>query len=117
MMEKTVSKTTTVGIVIKDHVILAADKRATAGPMVYHKAVKKIAKITDYSALTISGLVADAQFLIENARYFAKLYELRTLKPISLRSLATRLALILSIYLRQAPFIVQLLLGGHDLGG
>ncbi|MEM4020649.1 MAG: proteasome subunit beta [Desulfurococcaceae archaeon] len=116
-MEKTVSKTTTVGIVIKDHVILAADKRATAGPMVYHKAVKKIAKITDYSALTISGLVADAQFLIENARYFAKLYELRTLKPISLRSLATRLALILSIYLRQAPFIVQLLLGGHDLGG
>ena len=108
------SKTTTVGLVVRDHVVLAADKRATAGATVYHKQVKKIALVTDRAALTISGLVADAQFLIENARYYARRYEALVGKPISLASLASRLSLILSFYLRVYPFIVQLLLGGHD---
>lgn len=108
------SKTTTVGLVTRDHVILAADKRATAGQMIYHKQVKKIATITNYAAMTISGLVADAQFLIENARYIARDYELNTGRPISIRGLASSISTILSVYLRRFPFIVQLLIGGYD---
>ncbi|MEM0030886.1 MAG: proteasome subunit beta [Desulfurococcaceae archaeon] len=108
------SRTTTVGLVIGDHVVLAADKRATAGATIYHKNVKKIAKITDRVALTISGLVADAQFLIENAKYLVKEYEASTGKSMSIRSLASALSTILSSYLRVYPFIVQILIGGND---
>lgn len=111
------SKTTTVGLIVKDAVVLAADKRATAGPTVYHKGVEKIHTVTDYAALTISGLVADAQIIVENARYFAKSYELETGSPITLKALASRISLILSVYLRYSPFIVQLLLGGIDAEG
>lgn len=111
------SKTTTVGIVAGDYVVLAADKRATAVPVVYHKHVRKIAKITDYAALTISGLVADAQFIVENARFYARRYEAQAYRPVKLRNLASYISLILSVYLRLSPFIVQLLLGGHDTEG
>ena len=116
-MNTLASKTTTVGLVAGDYVILAADRRATAGPTVYHKAVKKIHLINNYSALTISGLVADAQFLVENARFIARRYELQMRKPIGIRNLAEYLSLLLSVYLRAYPFIVQLLLGGYDSKG
>jgi proteasome beta subunit len=116
-LREAVSKTTTVGLVTGDYVVLAADKRATAGPMVYHKAVKKISKITDYAALTISGLVADAQYIVENARYIAREYEIEIGRPIPIKALASRISLILSVYLRYSPFIVQLLLGGRDNTG
>lgn len=109
--------TTTVGLVTRDHVVLAADKRATAGPMVYHKAVKKILKITDYAALTISGLVADAQYIAEMARITAERYKLEVGKPMPISSLSSWLSLVLSAYLRYSPFIVQLLLGGRDHTG
>ncbi|MEM4717211.1 MAG: proteasome subunit beta [Desulfurococcaceae archaeon] len=108
------SKTTTVGLTTRDYVVLAADKRATGGQVVYHKQVKKIAKITDYSAMTISGLVADAQFLVENARYVARQYEVNYGKPIAIRSIANIMSLVLSSYLRVYPFIVQLIIGGVD---
>lgn len=116
-MSSVESKTTTVGLVVGDTVILAADKRATAGTAVYHKAVKKILKINDYSAMTISGLVADTQFLVENARALSRRYELQLKKPIEIKSLANYLSLLLSIYLRAYPFLVQLLLGGYDSSG
>ena len=111
------SKTTTVGLVVGDYVVLAADKRATAGAEVYHKRVKKIHRITDYSAMTISGLVADAQFLVDQARYISRRYERETGKRMRISSLANYMGLVLQAYLRYAPFIVQLLIGGYDQEG
>ncbi len=111
------SKTTTVGMAVGDSVVLAADKRATAGSFIAHKRVKKIHMITDYSAMTISGLVADAQFLVEQARYIARKYMVDTGFKMRLSALASDLSLILTAYLRVYPFIVQLLLGGVDSEG
>jgi len=108
------SKTTTVGLTTRDYVVLAADKRATAGAEVYHKRVNKILKINDYTAMTISGLVADAQRIVELARYISKRYELETGRRISISSLANYTGLILQAYLRYLPFIVQILIGGYD---
>ncbi|HWQ16213.1 MAG TPA: hypothetical protein VNL13_00055, partial [Sulfolobales archaeon] len=65
MLEKALKGTTTVGLVTKDAVIMAADKRATAGMYIAHKNVRKIEPIDERSALTISGLVADAQTLAD----------------------------------------------------
>ncbi|MEM1555218.1 MAG: proteasome subunit beta [Desulfurococcaceae archaeon] len=116
-MLKSESKTTTVGLVTDKYVVLASDKRATAGSSVYHKAVKKIMKIDDRIAITISGLVADAQFLVEEARFIAKTYRFEHGKPISTETISKYLSLILSYFLRRAPFIVQLLVGGVDHSG
>lgn len=112
-----VSKTTTVGLVLKDYVVLAADKRATAGPNIYHKQVKKIHRIDNYIAMTISGLVADAQFLIEHARYISRRYKREIGRDIRVSNLANYLGLILQVYLRFNPYIVQLLIGGYDRDG
>ncbi len=114
MVNKTVSKTTTVGLIAGDYVVLAADKRATAGSMVAHNRVKKIQKIDDHAAMTISGLVADAQYIVEQARYISRKYSLDLGRLISIRSLASQISLILQAYLRMNPFIVQLIIGGYD---
>jgi len=111
------SKTTTVGLVAGGYVVLAADKRATAGFEIYHKRVRKIQRVDDYMALTISGLVADAQYIVEQARYIARSYRLEMGRSIKLSGLASSLSLILNSYLRIYPFLVQLLLGGYDDSG
>ncbi|MEM1675272.1 MAG: proteasome subunit beta [Desulfurococcaceae archaeon] len=114
---RNISKTTTVGLIAGDYVILAADKRATGGFEIYHKSVRKILRVDDYIAMTISGLVADAQIIYENAKYIAKRYELNTGRKITIHSLSSYLGLILNVYLRFIPYIVQLLIGGYDSNG
>ncbi len=107
------SGTTTVGIKLRDYVVLAADKRATAGYYVAHKKTRKIIKITDYMAMTTAGLVADAQVLAEWLHVQAELYERQTKMRMPIRAAATLLSNIL-FSSRLFPFIVQLLLGGYD---
>ncbi|MEM0152944.1 MAG: archaeal proteasome endopeptidase complex subunit beta [Ignisphaera sp.] len=112
-LEKAYRGTTTVGMALKEHVVLAADKKATAGIYVAHKNVRKIIKITDRFALTIAGLVADAQSLADYIRAEAQYYQLINGRPMGLRSIAYLLSLVLNEY-KYFPFIVQLILGGYD---
>ncbi|MEB3859650.1 MAG: archaeal proteasome endopeptidase complex subunit beta [Desulfurococcales archaeon] len=100
-------------MVIKDNVILAADKRATAGMLVASRRVKKIVKLTDYAAMTLSGLVADAQALTDIIREEAKMYQLETKRRLSVRGIATILSNIL-FSSKWFPYLVQLLVGGYD---
>ena len=53
--------TTTVGIVAKEGVVLAADRRATAGTMIAHKRTRKVYKLDTNLGLTTAGLVGDLQ--------------------------------------------------------
>jgi proteasome beta subunit len=108
------SGTTTVGLVAGDYVVLAADKRATAGFMIASRRVKKIVKLTDYAVMTMAGLVADAQMLADILRSEAKLYELDTGSRMSVRGIAVLLSNILFSY-KALPFIVQVLVGGYDV--
>lgn len=70
--------TTTVGIMCRDSVILAADKRATAGHFIADKKVDKVVKITDFMALTTAGSVSDLQLLVKYLKAELKLKEIRT---------------------------------------
>ena len=106
--------TTTVGLVTKDAVVLAADKRATAGTFIASRSVKKIVKIRDYAAMTISGLVADAQALADAVSEEARYYELSVGRRMSIYAMATLLANILSSS-KYFPYLVQLLIGGYDV--
>jgi len=105
--------TTTVGLVTKDAVILAADKRATAGYYIAHKRVRKILRVDDRIAITTAGLVADAQMLVSWIQNEIKYYKLTLGRPISVKTVASILSLILHSS-RYFPYIVQLLVGGYD---
>jgi proteasome endopeptidase complex beta subunit len=105
--------TTTIGMVVKEGVVLAADRRATSGNMVANKKVRKILMIDNRIAITTAGGVADAQFLYDiiKVRYnFNKMYGQL---PTSIKSIVTYLANILS-FNKYFPYYVQLIIGGYD---
>ena len=110
---KLMSGTTTVGIVVRNGVVVAADKRASSGYYVAHKKVRKIVKIDDHVVMTTAGLVADAQMLASVLQYQARNYKIAVGKPIPIRMLASYLSLILNSS-KYFPYIVQLLLAGYD---
>lgn len=56
--------TTTVGLVCKDGVVLAADKKSTFGNLIASKETDKIYSLDDHIAMTIAGLSGDAQALV-----------------------------------------------------
>lgn len=105
--------TTTVGIVARNGVVVAADKRASMGYYVAHKKVRKIVRIDDHVVMTTAGLVADAQMLAAVLQYISRNYRIVTGKPISVRMLASYLSLILNSS-KYYPYVVQLLLAGYD---
>ncbi len=107
--------TTTVGILAKDAVVLAADKRATMGYMVANKHVEKIVKINDYIAMTTAGSVGDAQTLARYLRAELELYENISNRKPSVKAAATLLANILfQGRMSFLPYYVQLILAGYD---
>ena len=105
--------TTTVGLVYKDGVVLASDRRATMGHFIASKDIDKIYPISENTAMTIAGSVGDAQTLVRWMQSEIKLYELKHNKKANVKAVATLLANILSQY-KFFPFFVQLLIGGID---
>jgi len=105
--------TTTIGLVCKNSVVLASDTRVTMGSYVAHKHGKKIYKIDDHLAMTISGGVADAQRTVDILKINAQLYKLNMDRPIPISS-AARLIANLLFSSRYAPLIAQVLIGGMD---
>jgi len=108
--------TTTVGVICRDGVILASDTRVTMGFFVAHHKGKKVYKIDDHLAMTISGNVADAQKAVEILKVNAQLYRLNNGRPMPVSS-AARLISNLLFSSRYAPLIAQILIGGVDTTG
>ena len=103
--------TTTVGLVTKDSVVLAADTRASMGHLAYDEEVNKIHQITDNVALTIAGSVGDALALVRHLRSHAKLFEIERETKITPKAIATYVSNILNSN-RFYPFMVQFIIGG-----
>ncbi len=107
------TKTTTVGIVTKEGVVLATDRRVTAGYYIAHRRGKKLWKIDDHIVATMSGGVADLQYVLNLLTYRARRHKIETGKPIELRALANYASSLL-FYSRPVIFIVHMILGGYD---
>jgi len=105
--------TTTIGVVCKDGVIMASDTRVTMGFYVAHKHGKKIYRIDDHLAMTISGTVADAQRTVDILTANSQLYKLNMDRPLPVSS-AARLIANLLFSARYAPLLTQVLIGGVD---
>jgi proteasome beta subunit len=105
--------TTTVGIVAKDGIVLAADMQATMGNLAVNNNTTKIYKINDSIAMTIAGSVGDAMVLIRYLQNHANLYELEHKRPLSTKSCVTLLSNILNSS-KMLPFYSQLIVAGAD---
>ena len=117
MTERDLKKgTTTLGLVCTDGIVMATEMRATMGNLIGHKTTQKLFQISDNMALTVAGLVGDAQMLARWLTAEVKLYELKTGTTMSLRAASTLMANIMNGR-RYMPFWVQLLLGGIDSEG
>ncbi len=104
--------TTTVGIIAKDAVVIAAEMKSTLGHMVDSKVAKKIYQLDDHIGMTIAGSVSDALALVRLLRAQFKIYKLER-GSITLKGAATLLSNIMhgSKYF---PYLNQLILAGYD---
>ncbi|HYB79902.1 MAG TPA: archaeal proteasome endopeptidase complex subunit beta [Thermoplasmata archaeon] len=114
--ERLLKGTTTIGIVCKDGVVLATERRATAGTFISNKQTQKLFKIDENIGITIAGLVGDAQVLARYLKAEVSLYRLRRSAPLTAEGAATLLANILSGN-RYYPYYAWLILGGVDAKG
>ncbi len=105
--------TTTIGVVCSDGVLLTTDTRATMGSFVAHKNAKKVYQIDHHLAMTIAGVVGDAQAIVEMLRANAALYKLDLGRPMPVNSAARMVSNIL-FSSRFYPLGVQALIGGMD---
>lgn len=114
-MDKVESKkgTTTIGLLCKDGVVLAAETRATMGNMIANKEVEKIFKIQPHIGMTTAGGVADAQKLVRVMRVETNLWQIERNKPMKVDAAVTLLSNILHGS-KWFPYYVQLLMGGYD---
>ena len=104
--------TTTVGIIGKNIVILAADMQATMGNLSYDEESPKLYKITEHIGLTNAGNVGDSLRVIRFLRAEAEFYETERDVRMSPKAMATFLSNILNAN-RYYPYIAQFILGGN----
>jgi len=112
--------TTTVGLVCKDGIVLAADKRATAGYLIAQKDAEKIHQITENIAVTIAGTVSDAQLLVRLTQAELRLKRFRTGQDITVKEAANLTARMIYANIRKfsvIPGIAHFLMGGKDSSG
>lgn len=117
--EKLKTGTTIVGIVGKDSVVLAADRRVTlAGRIVVDKKFHKIIEVNDNIIIAMTGSVSDAQLLSRYLRANLKLNELKRNKMNDVRESVNFLANIIYGSARQyIPAVVGFLVAGRDHRG
>ncbi len=112
--------TTTLALVCKEGLVLAADKRATAGYMIANKKTEKIQQIADTMVITMAGTVSDAQLLTKLIRAELQLKKIRTGRENTVKEAANLLANMVYGNIRRMsmiPGIAHFILGGSDETG
>lgn len=70
-----VTGTTTLAMVVENAIVVATESQATAGYLVATKNAQKLFQISDHAAATISGGVADCQYIIDMTKAQVRLRE------------------------------------------
>ena len=110
------SGTTTIGMVCKDGVVLATERRATMGHFIANKTTVKLFRVDRNLGATFSGSVGDAQAMIRYLQAEVALYRMRKGGPLRVESAATLTANILNAN-RYYPYFAWLIIGGLDTRG
>ncbi|MBS3170521.1 proteasome subunit beta [Candidatus Woesearchaeota archaeon] len=112
--------TTTVGIVCKDGLVMAADRRATAGFLIANKKTTKVLPVSEHMAITTAGLVSDIQLFTKIIKAQIMLLKIRKGKEPTVKEAASLLANLAYTNIRRPsmiPGIVGFLFGGYDKSG
>jgi proteasome beta subunit len=104
--------TTTIGLIAKDAVVLAAEQKSTMGYMVDSKVAQKIFQLDGHIGLTIAGSVGDALAIVRLLKAQLKLFKLER-GPITIKGAATLLSNILQGS-KYFPYMNQFILAGYD---
>jgi len=107
---------TTVGVVCKDGVVLASERRLSYGYFVMSKSAKKTFKITDTIGTACAGLISDMQILAREVGAYVTLYSYERERSASVRTAAKIMANLL-FERRMFPLLTQTIIGGIDQEG
>lgn len=107
---------TTVGIVCKDGVVLAAERRVSYGYFIMSKTGKKVFKIADRIGAACAGIVADMQILTREVGAYLNLYTYEREQSVTVRTAAKLMGSML-FERRYFPYIAQTIVGGMDETG
>lgn len=108
---------TCVGILAKDGIVMASEKRVTSGLLAPSKSSEKTYKICQHAACNVAGLTADANILIDQARLRAGRYEYQYCEPIPVEQLVELVCNYKQAYTQYGglrPFGVAFLFAGYD---
>jgi len=106
------SSTTTVGIMVKDGVVIGTESQATAGYTVATKEAQKLFKINDFTAATISGGVADCQYVVNQLKALSRLKEVEQEKVPDPQYIASTTRNIL--FSGRSYFMCMMIVGGFS---
>jgi len=84
--------TTTLAIRCKDGIVVAADKRTTAGYQVVNRNMQKVQVITPHILSTIAGVASDAMQMIKIIKAEVKLNSLKLRRPMRVKEVAAQMA-------------------------
>jgi len=107
---------TTIGVVCKDGVILAAERRVTYGYFVMSKSGKKVFKIAEKIGAACAGIVADMQILTREVGAYLNLYSYEREQSVTVRTAAKLMGSML-FERRYFPYLAQTIVGGMDEAG
>ena len=112
--------TTILGIVCKNGVVMASDRRATAGNLVLSKNTKKAVKINDYLVMSGTGNASDIEMQKKIIAAQLKLKELKSKKRPTVKEAASLIGMITYQNIREPsmiPSIVGTLVAGFNEDG
>ena len=107
------SSTTTVGVIVKDGVVVGTESQATAGYTVAAKTAQKLFQINDYTCATISGGVADCQYVINQLQAFSRLKQVEVEKVPEPKYIASITRNIL--FSGRSYYLAMMIIGGYSL--
>jgi proteasome alpha subunit len=113
-MEAVKRGATVIGIVAKNVVVMAADKRVTNQLMV-PSSIEKIYKVDEHIGIATSGLVADGRKIVDEARVESQRNKIVYGEPIDVTSVVRYVCDMSQIFTQYGglrPFGVSLLIGG-----
>jgi proteasome beta subunit len=116
MSEPFMPGATTIGVVCKDGVVLASERRVSYGYFVQSKSGKKVFQITDRIGAACAGIVADMQVLTKEVAAQLSVYAFERDRAAPVRSAAKVMANLL-FERRMFPYLAQTIVGGIDEEG
>jgi proteasome beta subunit len=109
--------TTCVALKYVDGVVMAGDRRATAGNLISHRAMEKVVEADRHSGVAIAGAAGPAMEMIRLFQLQLEHYEKVEGSPLSLEGKANQLAMMVRGNLQAAlmGMLVVPIFGGYDL--